>query len=90
VNEPDPYIIVVPKRGELASVWTRETARHQWLCELSLVRVLQVFEDSVLVQTSQTGQQHRNPGGTVMEQGPTSMCLGKLRQLRSPRYWPMR
>jgi hypothetical protein len=87
------------KLGQLVSVWQRDSARHKWLCEYSMVRVLRFFpagathNASVLVQTSRTGQQHRAPNGLVLETGPTSMALNGVgrwqRELRKPVWRPL-
>jgi len=82
-----------PKRGELVSVWHRDSRRHKWLCEFSLVRVLQLDGNHLLVQTSDTGRVLRNPDGKLGMTGATGMNMRATikgetweRELRSPVY----
>jgi len=84
------------KRGDLVSVWHRNSPRHHWLCELSLVRILQLEGNHLLVQTSDTGKMHRQPDGRLAMTGATGMNMKATisgekweRELREP-IWPVK
>jgi sucrose-6-phosphate hydrolase SacC (GH32 family) len=77
--------------GQLVSVWHRNSPRHKWLCELSLVRVLKLDGNHLLVQTSETGRMHRAPDGHLCMTGATGMNMRATikgetweRELRDP------
>jgi hypothetical protein len=74
-------------------VWHRDSRRHHWICELSLVRILQLDGNHLLVQTSETGKMYRTPHGRVAMTGATGMNMKATigdetweRELRDPIY----
>lgn len=74
------------KVGQMVSVWHKDSGRHKWRCEYSMVRIVAIWADGVTVQKSET-YAYNWKGGYA---GATYMGfsgVGKWRrELRKPVY----